>query len=147
MPCLSYPVLLRPVLSCPALPRPTLPCLAMPCPALQLIWQAVWTFVIPYILASAIKGLLYRFFKIWTSSDCGGQTRHWSSEIRPYTSALVLHVLAASGVFKGATELCLFWPRNQFLTKENIGKHDLPSLFIYLKKFPSIQMLTQIDFS
>ena len=46
---------------------------------------------------------------------------------------LVLHVLAASGVFKGATEPCLFWPRNQFLTKEKIGEHDLPSLFI-LKK-------------
>ena len=47
---------------------------------------------------------------------------------------LVLHVLAASGVFKGATEPCPFWPRNQFLTKEKIGKHDLSSLFIYYKK-------------
>ena len=43
-------------------------------------------------------------------------TRHWSSEIRPY-KPLVLHVLAASGVFKGATEPCPFWPRNQVLTK------------------------------
>ena len=45
---------------------------------------------------------------------------------------LVLHVLAASGIFKGATDPCPFWPKSKFLTKEKIGKLLSP-LFIYLK--------------
>ena len=54
--------------------------------------------------------------QIWTSSDCGGLTHHWSSEIRPYIP-LVLHVLAASGVFKEATGSCLFGQKKSVFNK------------------------------
>ena len=66
------------------------------------------------------------YWTVWTSSDCGGQ----SSEIRPYLP-LVLHVLAASGVFKGTTGLCPFGQKNQFSTKEKIGNMACP-LYLFI---------------
>ena len=96
LPCHAMPCS---VLLCPALPRPALPCPDLPCPAADMIWQAVWTFVIPYFLASVIKGLLDRFGRVQMSAAMAAdssfvtrsslvtcQTRHRSSEIRPYTS-------------------------------------------------------------
>ena len=66
----------------------------MLCPA--LIWEAVWTFVIPYILASAIKGLLDRFGRVQIAA-----ARLVTGARKYDLIPLVLHVLAASGVLKG----------------------------------------------
>ena len=130
----------------------------MLCHALQLVWQAVWTFVILCNLASVIKGLLGRFGRVQIvaarlvtgARKCylipsgvamasqaprpplaEGALTSWpeahTSSLRgapkivatPLLIPLVLHFLAASGVFKG--------PKNQFSTKEKIGKHGLIS--------------------
>ena len=139
LPYLTTPGLPRPALPCPALPCPSLPCPALPCPALHALpfsgygkfCNSLWqVFVIPYILASVIKSLLDRF----------GQAQSEMSAARLVTGArkydlipLVLRVLAVSGVFKGATGPCPFWPKNQFLTKEKIGIHSFPFIYLFKK--------------
>ena len=114
-----------PVLPCPAMPCHALPCPchALPCPALQLIWQAVWDFCnSPY---------LHRRSRVyWTDL---GEFR--LRRPRLVTGArkllpcipLVLHVLAASGLFKR--------PKNQVFNKRKNRKTWLALYFIDLKTF------------
>ena len=135
-PVLSCPVLTCPVLSCPVLLRPALSCHALPCFVANMASRLYFCNYL-YLCIGKLQGSTGQ---IWASSDCGSQTRHWSSEILPYTSGS-LYVLAASSVFKGT--------KNQFSTKEKIGKHGLPSiLFIsFFQAFKCWHKLIFVDSS
>ena len=82
-------------------------------------------------MASVIKGLLDRFGRVQMSA-----ARLVSGARKYGLIPLVLHVLAVSGVFKrGLLGYALSVKKKSVLTKEKIGKHGLPHLFIYLNNF------------
>ena len=108
-PALPCPALSCPALPCPALPCPELPCPVMPCPAADMASRLDFCNFL-YLCIGQLQGSTGQ---IWESSECGGQTRHWSSEILPHTS--------------GSPCSCSKWriqgDKNLFSTKEKIGKH------------------------
>ena len=65
------------------------------------------------------------------STDCGGQTRHWSYEIRPYIYPWFFVFMLPMAYSKGPLGHAPFGKKNKFLTKDKIGKYGLPSIYLF----------------